>query len=68
MPTSFNGSRRLVSSKRTVSVRPRYALIWAAGSAYSEREDIPLATIASEGMKLWLEAHGVDAPYTQAPG
>lgn len=60
------GSRKAVTSHRGIYVRPRFALVWAAASDYAEVHDVPLSTIASEGVKLWLEAHGVDAPLTRA--
>lgn len=61
-----NGPRNPDAVQRTVYVRPRFALVWAAASDYAEVHDVPLSTIASEGVKLWLEAHGVDAPLTRA--
>ena len=59
--------RKSLTARRSISVRPRFVLVWATASDYSERHDVPLATIASEGVKMWLEAHGVDAPLTRGP-
>lgn len=54
------------SPHRNLYIRPRYALIWRYAGRYSREHDVPLSTMASEGLRLYLQEKGIEAPYTKA--